>query len=160
MLAPMTPSFRYKLPWLIAACWLWGSWYWILGAPSLQKMLYFGFGEEVAARVSEFQAVGWATMLLVTMLVADRLFCRFADWRWGVDPMAVHWSKLRNRDGRFLCAACLSPFMLPPEDLSDEGWVHCGDCGHAVAPYGEMKRHVDPEAELARWAGALLGPRR
>ncbi len=112
----MRPTFRFKLPWLIAALWLWGSWYWILGAPSLQEMLYTSFLPSLEGRFSEFEAVGWVTLLLVTMLVADRLFCRFADWRWGTDPMKLHWSRLRNRDGAFICAACLGPFMLPPED--------------------------------------------
>ena len=148
----MTLAFRHKLPWAIAAVWLWGSWYWILGAPSLQRIFTTGFLYDQADRFSEFEAVGWFTMLVVTMLVADRLLCRYADWRWGVDPMTLHWSRVRNREGDFVCAACLSPFMLPPEDLSDAGWVHCGDCGHAVAPYGEMKPHLDPPGALKKLA--------
>ena len=152
----MTLAFRDKLPWAIAAGWLWASWYGIRGAPSLQDILTTGFIYDLRGRFSEFQAVGWFVSLLLTMLVADRLLCRFADWRWGIDPMRVHWSRLRGRDGRFLCAACLGPFLLPPEDLSDEGWVHCGDCGHAVAPYGEMKPHFAPAADIARSVGPRL----
>jgi hypothetical protein len=144
----MTLAFRHKLPWAIAAAWLWASWYWILGAPSLQEMMYSSFLPGLAGRFSEFEALGWVTLLLVTMLIADRLLCLYADWRWGIDPMKVHWSRIRGRDGRFLCAACLSPFLMPPDDLSDTGWVHCGDCGHAVAPYGEMKPHFNAVAEL------------
>jgi hypothetical protein len=31
--------------------------------------------------------------------------------------------------------------LLPPEGLADEGFVVCGDCGHRIAPYREMKPH-------------------
>ncbi|HEY0149084.1 MAG TPA: hypothetical protein VGB70_08760 [Allosphingosinicella sp.] len=153
----MTLAFRHKLPWLIAAAWLWGSWEWVLGAPSLREMLYTGYLYSLSERFSEFEAIGWFALLIVTMLLADRLLCLYADWRWGIDPLKVHWSRLRGRDGGVLCAACLSPFMMPPGDLHDESYVHCGDCGHAVAPYGEMKRTLgDPLASAAARVGARL----
>ena len=88
---------------------------------------------------SEFEGLTWLAAMFATMILVDRLYCAFVRRRSGVDPMKVHWSRLRNRDDAFFCAACQSIFLLPPEDFSDEGWVHCGDCGHAVAPYGEMK---------------------
>lgn len=149
-------SSRHKLPWAIAAVWLWGSWYWILDAPSLQRILTTGFIYDQAERFSEFEAVAWFVLLLATMWAADWLLCRYADWRWGVDPMTLHWSLVRNREGNFVCAACLSPFMLPPGDLDEANWVHCGDCGHPVARYGDMKPYLDPAGELAKLARRAL----
>jgi hypothetical protein len=96
----------------------------------------------------------WFLMLMAVLFVGDRLVCRYADWRYGVDPLKVHWSRLRNRDGAFLCGACLSPSLLPPEDLADEGFVACGDCGHRIAPYREMKPHFP--ALVARFNASVL----
>lgn len=155
----MSPRIRDKLPWLVAAAWIAGTWKFELGAPSVTEMLDGPFWAKVGADYSEFDALGWLAMLLAAMFVADRLLCRLGTWLWGVDPLKVHWSSLRNRDGRFLCANCLSPFLLPPEDRSDEGMVRCGDCGHAVAPYRELKRHSPGIVRdaMASWARRLRG---
>ena len=112
---------RHTLPVLIGAVWL------ALSFLVLPRSL------------SDFEMVTWLAALFFTMYLVDRLYVAIVRRRHGVDPMTLHWSRLRNREGDFFCAACQSIFLLPPEDLSDAGWVHCGDCGHAVAPYGEMK---------------------
>jgi len=112
---------RHTLPVLIGAAWLAASF--LVLPPGL----------------SDFERVTWLAALLFAMFAVDRLYVARVRRRFGVDPMTLHWSQLRNRDGDFFCAACHSIFLLPPEDLSDEGMVHCGDCGHAIAPFGEMK---------------------
>jgi hypothetical protein len=89
--------------------------------------------------LTSFEQLTWFAFLFAAMVVVDRIYVAIVRRRHGVDPMTLHWSKLRNRKGEFFCAACRSIFLLPPEDFSDSGWVRCGDCGHAVAPYGEMK---------------------
>ena len=151
----VTLAFRNRLPRLVGLGWIIGTWYFVLGAPSLREMATEGYWGGVDSRYSELDLLGWLAMMLAAMVVVDRLLCRFADWRWGVDPMKVHFSKLRNRDGTFLCPACLGPFLLPPEDLDERAMVRCGDCGHGVAPYGEMKAHFPPEvAALHRSASA------
>ena len=89
--------------------------------------------------LSRSEGFTWIAAMFFVMIVVDRFYVAFVHRRHGVDPMKLHWWELRNRNGAFFCAACQSIFLLPPEDFSDEAWVHCGDCGHAVAPYGEMK---------------------
>lgn len=108
--------------------------------------------------LTRFEEFTWFAALFVAMVVIDRIYVAIVRWRRGVDPMTLHWSELRNRDGDFFCAACRSVFLLPPEDLDEEKMVHCGDCGHAVAPYGEMKPLVRAQGRhnLARMAGRLL----
>lgn len=128
---------RHRLPALVALLWLVLSWWLILGAPRPAEI-------PAAMRAagdlySELEIFTWFAAAILLMIGVDRLYVAFVRRRVGVDPMATHWSKLRNRDGAFFCAACRSVFLLPPEDFADEKWVHCGDCGHAVAPYGEMK---------------------
>jgi DNA-directed RNA polymerase subunit RPC12/RpoP len=131
---------RNFLPILVGALWLFLTWWLILGAPP---------PEEIAAtsilpnnRYAGPGFLTWLAAMFLTMILVDRLYVAFVRRRAGVDPMKVHWSKLRNRDGAFFCAACGSIFLLPPEDFSDDAWVHCGDCGHAIAPYGEMKKFL------------------
>ncbi len=92
--------------------------------------------------LSRFEGFTWIAAMFFVMIVVDRFYLAFVRRRHGVDPMTLHWWELRNRNGAFFCAACQSIFLLPPEDFSDEAWVHCGDCGHAVAPYGEMKELI------------------
>ena len=120
---------RHTLPILIAIAWLAAT---FLVLPS---------------GLSDFEQATWLAALFFAMFAVDRLYVAFVRRRHGVDPMALHWSELRNREGDFFCAACQSIFLLPPEDLSDEGLVHCGDCGHAVAPYGEMKPLVREQGQ-------------
>lgn len=107
--------------------------------------------------LSGFEALTWFAALFAAMVVVDRLYVAFVRRRHGVDPMTLHWSELRNRDGDFFCAACRSIFLLPPEDLDERSLVHCGDCGHAVAPYGEMKPlvHEQGRRKLAGMARRL-----
>lgn len=137
---------RNRLPFVVAAAWLAFSWWWILGAPSLGDTVTAMF--RVPERYSTFEMFTWFCAMLLAMVLVDRGWCALMR-RWvGVDPMKVHWSWLRNRDGRFFCAACRSIFLLPPEDFSEEGMVHCGDCGHAVATYGEMKPYLDPRGRV------------
>jgi hypothetical protein len=112
---------RHALPWLVGIAWL--------------ALTFLA----LPPGLSDFEHLTWGAALFFTMIVVDRLYVAFVRRRHGVDPMKLHWSQLRNRDGAFFCAACQSVFLLPPEDLSDEGMVHCGDCGHAVARYGEMR---------------------
>jgi len=138
-LAGRALTIRHLLLWLVAGAWLAGTWAFALDSRPLGELFRSAFEGRFLGRWSEFHVVAWVAAMLATMFALDRFYCRFLAWRWGVDPMKMHWSKLRNRRGDFFCAACSSIFMLPPEDLGDEGWVHCGDCGHAVAPYGEMK---------------------
>jgi len=88
--------------------------------------------------LTNFELLTWLAALFIAMFLVDRAYVAWVRRRHGVDPMTLHWSRLRNRNGEFFCAACQSAFLLPPEDLSDEGMVHCGDCGHPVATYGEM----------------------
>jgi hypothetical protein len=151
---PMTLGFRHTLIWIVAALWVAGTCRFVLGARSVQEMTWPSFWDRVRSQVSDGDVLMWFAMLLATMFVADRLLCWYANWRYGIDPMKVHWSRLRNREGDFLCAACLGPFMLPPEDMRDTSFVHCGDCGHAVAPYGEMKPYF-PE-RIAAWEARAL----
>ncbi|HEX9965635.1 MAG TPA: hypothetical protein VGB04_11705 [Allosphingosinicella sp.] len=155
----MKPALRDKLPWLVAAAWIGGTWKLELGAPSLKEMLAGPFWARFASDYSELDAVGWLAMLLAAMFVADRLLFWYGTWRWGVDPMKVHWSRLRNREGKFLCAACLSPFLLPPTDYDDEGVVRCGDCGHEIAPYREFKAYAPGIVRRAvgSWTRRLRG---
>jgi hypothetical protein len=148
----MALRFRNLLPFLIGAAWLWMTWRFMLGGPALADMKRMIGAGELARRYAEWEIAGWLLAMLATMIAADRLLCASLDRFFGVDPMKTHWSRLRNRDGAFFCARCRSIFMLPPEDLSDEGWVHCGDCGYAVAPYGEMK------PLLLGWASAPAPP--
>ena len=130
---------RHTLPWLVGACWLGLFWWLVLDRPSFEKAWLMMVSGEMAGRYSSFEFLTGVAAVLFSMYLVDRLWCRFALWRIGVDSMKVHWSRLRTVDGRFICAACHGVFLLPPQDFSEEGWVHCGDCGHAVAPYGEMK---------------------
>lgn len=148
---------RNILPWLVAAAWIWGTWYFALSAPPVRDLLARDVVWTIGKRYPPWALVGWLATMMALMLIADRLFCRFASRWWGIDPRKVHWSRLRNRDGLFLCPECGSPFLLPPEDLADEGLVHCGDCGHAVAPYGEMKPYFPEilEAYQAAFARRL-----
>ncbi|HEX8379904.1 MAG TPA: hypothetical protein VF619_05070 [Allosphingosinicella sp.] len=154
----MTPAVRDKLPWLVAAAWFAGTWKFEFGSPSLQEMLRGRFWAKIGT-YSELDALAWLAMLFGAMFVADRLLCWYGVWRWGVDPAKVHWSRLRNREGRFLCANCLGSFLLPPEDRSDDAFVRCGDCGHAVAPYRELKAHSPAIVRdaIASWARRLRG---
>jgi len=115
---------RHSLPWLVGLVWLALSW---LALPR---------------DLSLFEYLTWVAALFAAMLLVDRLYVAIVRRRHGIDPMKTHWSRLRNRDGTFICAACQSVFLLPPADFNDEAWVHCGDCGHAVAPYGAMKPHL------------------
>jgi hypothetical protein len=128
-------TIRNTLPWLVAALWLWLSWHLWLGRPDLADIPDALWD----LRPSEFGIFTWFAAMIAAMLLADRLWCKFTRWRIGVDPMRVHWSRLRNTEGNLFCARCQSIFLLPPEDLSLGGIVHCGDCGHAIATYGEMK---------------------
>ena len=112
---------RHTLPILLAIAWLAATF--LLLPPGL----------------SDFEQVTWLAAFFFTMFVVDRAYIAYARRRYGVDPMKLHWSERRNRDGFLFCPACTSIFLLPPEDFSDQGMVHCGDCGHAIAPYGEMK---------------------
>lgn len=119
---------RYTLPLLVGAFWfvLWA----ILpaGLPS------WGW--------SDFEIITWFSAMFALMIGIDRLWVEHTRREIGVDAMTLHWSELRNVDGDFLCAACQSSFLLPPEDFDEAKPVRCGDCGHAVAPYGEMKPHL------------------
>jgi DNA-directed RNA polymerase subunit RPC12/RpoP len=154
----MALKLRHLLVWLVAAAWVAGTWRFALGGPGLRDLGSALTDQSLAGRWSEFHIAGWFAAMLATMFAVDRLYCRFLASRWGVDPMKVHWSRLRNRKGDFFCAACRSIFMLPPEDLSDQGWVRCGDCGHAVSPYGEMKPFLPLRSKegFARYARRLL----
>ena len=137
-------SIRNKLPWLVAALWLWLPWRLALGGPSLSELAGMVAGGRHS--FSEFEVITWFCAMFAAMFVVDRLWCAFVRRRVGVDPMRVHWSRLRNLDGAFFCAACQSISLLPPPDLDEEGMVHCADCGHAVARYGEMKPHLPDQA--------------
>lgn len=117
---------RHTLPFLIAIVWLAAT---LLLPPGL----------------SDFEQATWLAAFFFTMFVVDRIYVAYARRRYGVDPMKLHWSERRNRDGAFFCPACTSIFLLPPEDFSEAGMVHCGDCGHAIAPYGEMKPLVQAQ---------------
>jgi hypothetical protein len=97
---------------------------------------------ELRDRWTELQIGHWFVAMLATMFVVDRLYCAWTRWRVGVDPMKVHWTRLLNRDGAYICAHCLSPFLLPPEDLDEDKMVSCGDCGEGKARYGDMKPHL------------------
>jgi hypothetical protein len=144
---------RNTLPWVVGAAWMYLSWRYLLGAPSWQQLMALRDWGGLDSSFSSLGILTWFAALFAAMILVDRLWCRIALWRVGVDPMKMHWSRLRNRNGNFFCAACHGIFMLPPEDLSDEGWVHCGDCGHAVAPYGEMKPLLRAHAaeQMRRW---------
>ncbi len=129
---------RNRLPALVAVVWLVLSWWLILGAPPLAEIP--AAMRAAGDRYSELEIFTWFAAAILAMIAVDRLYVAYVRRRVGVDPMKTHWSKLRNRDGAFFCAACQSIFLLPPEDFGDDEWVRCGDCGHAVAPYGEMKK--------------------
>lgn len=88
--------------------------------------------------LTNFELLTWLAALFIAMFLVDRAYVARVRRRHGVDPATLHWSRLRNRNGDFFCAACQSVFLLPPEDLSDEGMVYCGDCGHPIATYGEL----------------------
>jgi hypothetical protein len=150
---------RNLLPFAVGALWLYLIWRVQLGAPTLDALQEARHTGALRERFSSLEVILCLAGLAAAMVAVDKLWCAFVRRRVGIDPMKVHWSRLRNRNGNFICAACQSIFMLPPEDFSDEGWVHCGDCGHAVAPYGEMKPML---AELraryaGRWAFRLRG---
>ncbi|MES2271952.1 MAG: hypothetical protein V4533_13800 [Pseudomonadota bacterium] len=115
-----------------------GTWFFMLGSPDVERLISY-------VQSSKWAVINWFAMMMVVMVVSDRVFCRYADRRWGIDPMKVHWSTLKNRDGFHLCPACLSPFLLPPEDFNEQANVECGDCGHAIATYGEMKPVFDDQ---------------
>ena len=136
----MTLRIRHSLPWLIGLVWLAATF--LVLPPGL----------------SGFEQVTWLAALFFTMFVVDRIYVAYARWRYGVDPMGLHWSQRRNRDGAFLCPACRSNFLLPPEDFSAAGMVHCGDCGHAIAPYGEMKplAHAQGHRRVKEMAQTIL----
>ena len=108
--------------------------------------------------LTPFEGLTWLAAMFAAMLLIDRIYVALVRRRHGVDPMSLHWSELRNREGNFFCAACRSIFLLPPEDLSEAGHVRCGDCGHAVAPYGEMKPFIEEQrdVELRRLGRRLL----
>ena len=144
------PPHRRLLPWLVALLWLLGTWKFVLRWPGLTETLRWGLPE--MPRFSELAIAGWFLAMMATMVAADRLLCWL--WRRRIDPMKVHWSRLRNVDGRFFCAACRSVFLMPPADRRDEDFVCCGDCGHRVAPYGEMKPYFDEIWE--RWAESVV----
>ena len=92
------------------------------------------------------------------MVLVDRLYVVW--WRRRAPaPRNLHWSELRNRDGNFVCAACRSIHLLPPADLDPEKMVTCGDCGHAVAPYGEMQPHLHALARHNLPRSLIRGPR-
>jgi hypothetical protein len=128
------------LPVLVTIAWLIGTWQLGFGGHDIGDMLQWGLPLEYRARITEVALVAWFVGLLATMVVADLVYGRFFVPR--IDRSKVHWSRLRNGDGQFICAACESIFLLPPEPLSDEGWATCGDCGHKVAPFGEMKPYI------------------
>jgi hypothetical protein len=137
----MSLGFRHFMIWVYAGLWIVGTCRFELGVRSVQELTDGRFWDRLRADYSDAQVLMWWAMMMAVMLVGDRLLCRYANWRHGVDPLKVHWSRLRNREGDFLCGACLSPFMVAPEDGRAEAFVHCGDCGHAVARYGEMRLH-------------------
>ena len=116
----MSLRVRHSLPILIGITWL--------------VMTLF-----LPSGLTDFEQFTWLAAFFFTMIVVDRIYVAYVRRRYGVDPMKLHWSERRNRDGAFFCPACSSIFLLPPEDFSDQGMVHCGDCGHAIARYGEMK---------------------
>lgn len=151
----MSLRFRHFMIWVFAGLWVAGTLRFELGARSVQELTYPRFWERLDG-YSDTQFMMWLAMLLAAMFAGDRLVCRYANWRYGVDPLKVHWSRLRNRDGALLCGACLGPFLMPPEDRSDTSFVRCGDCGHAVAPYGEMKPYF-PEL-YAAWVARMKHP--
>ena len=122
-------TIRNMLPWFVAGFWLA---LWELFIPA-------GFPSK---SWSDFELVTWLAAMFALMIVVDRAWVEHTRRRIGVDPMKVHWSKLRNRNGAFFCAACQSIFMLPPEDFDEAKPVRCGDCGHAIATYGEMKPYL------------------
>ena len=122
----MSLRIRHSLPILIGAAWL--------------VMTLF-----LPSGLTDFEQFTWLAALFFTMIVVDRIYVAYVRRRHGVDPMKLHWSECRNRDGAFFCPACTSIFLLPPEDFSDEAMVHCGDCGHAIARYGEMKPIIHAE---------------
>lgn len=100
----------------------------------------------------------WLAALFAAMFLFDRLYV--AWWRRrSPDPLTLHWSELRNREGDFVCAACRSIFLLPPPDLDPEKMVTCGHCGHGVAPYGEMQPHLHAPGQSKMWGMPLRGPR-
>jgi hypothetical protein len=119
---------RNTLPWLVGAFWL-----------LLWLLLPAGFPSD---RWSDFEIITWFAAMFALMIGVDRAWVEYTRRRIGVDPMKMHWSQLRNRKGAFFCAACQSVFMLPPEDFDEAKPVRWGDCGHAVAPYGEMKPYL------------------
>lgn len=133
---------------MATAC-LGGTALWLYPDRTLQGLggaVVFG---ELDGRFPEWSVAAWFLGLAAAMLLADWMYCAFRRWRRG-DPRRIHWSRLRNADGDFICAHCLSPFMLPPEDLDEAKMVRCGDCGAEKARYGEMKPFLDPEGALRR----------
>ena len=101
----------------------------------------------------------WLVALFAAMFLVDRLYVAWWRRRRAPDPMTLHWSELRNREGDFVCAACRSIFLLPPPDLDPAKMVSCGHCGHVVAPYGEMQPHLHALAEKKMWGMPFRGPR-
>jgi hypothetical protein len=130
---------RNFMPVLVALAWLGLTWRFLLGAPKADALFADMLSGAMAGRFSPLAVLGWFVAMMAAMVSADRLWCDFARWRVGVDPMKTHWSRLRNRDGFFFCARCGSLHMAAPEDGDPAGMVHCGDCGHAIAPFGEMQ---------------------
>ena len=114
-------GFRHTLPVLVGIAWLAATF----------LLLPRGLGE--------FEWLTWLAALFFAMYVVDCLYVAYARRRYGVDPLSLHWSQRRNRNGDFFCGHCGSIFMLPPEGMSDAGLVYCGDCGAPVALWGEMK---------------------
>ena len=144
----MSLSTRHRLPWLVAVLWI------AITSkvafprdtlPSLGRALVSG---ELRDGWTEGQLLHWFVAMMACMYAVDRLYCTWQRWRVGVDPMKVHWSRLRNRDGAFFCANCLSIFLLPPPDFDEDKKVSCGDCGYAVASYREMKPYLHPAGAL------------
>jgi hypothetical protein len=141
-MVPLTT--RHLLPWGVAVAWVLGT---LAFAFPKETMLVFSGSAEAGDlfdRSSEWEVLNWFASMLAVMVVVDRLYCRWLVGRVGVDPMEVHWTELRNRNGDFMCAHCLSVFMLPPPDLDEEKMVTCGDCGAGKARYGDMKPHLNP----------------
>lgn len=107
-------------------------------------------------RWAEWEVIGWFLAMFAVMFTVDRLYCAWLRRRIGVDPRKVHWIHLRNREGDFICAHCLSVFLLPPPDLDEAKMVTCGDCGAEKARYGEMKPHLEPERRYRDLADRVL----
>jgi hypothetical protein len=146
---------RPTLPWLVAVVWLWLTWFYFLDAPELRDVPEAVRDARDQNRWNELGIAAWFVGLFPTMLLVDQLRSRW--WRRQRGGLAhIHWTRLRNSNGDFICAGCESIFMVAPANLQDGEMVTCGDCGLAKAPYGEMKLYLDPEGRFRQMQRALL----